>query len=333
MKCERKRINHFDWIRGCMIIWMLVYHISINYGQIKFGVAENGPSVFSFMSFFMAPFYVISGFFFSNKSNFKSFIENKIRKLFIPYCTFTFWGIIIFETYCYLTKGVWGSLRLLEAIPTGGFRANTSLWFFISLLFCNAFYYLFTKWRGGRYTHFLVSICFILAFLTHNKPQILGYGNVLLGLSFIHIGAILKNYNEQLNKPLFVIIGLFFCLFIAVFAPQRIEFVRNYLVQGNYFLNYIYTVSACFALWGISQMWEHNNLIGRGLIYLGRNSLVVFAFHRPVLNWVIEPIVRLLNPDVSYYWFLVISLICILLLYVPLYFFLRKNFPILIATK
>ena len=30
MKGENKRISHFDWIRGCMIIWMLVYHISLN---------------------------------------------------------------------------------------------------------------------------------------------------------------------------------------------------------------------------------------------------------------------------------------------------------------
>lgn len=333
MKGENKRISHFDWIRGCMIIWMLVYHISLNYGRVKFGVAEDGPSAFSFMSFFMAPFYVISGYFFSNKSDFKSFIENKIRKLLIPYCTFTIFGIIIFEIYCRITKGVWGSLQLLEAIPTGGFRANTSLWFFISLFFCNAVYYLFTKWREGCYTHLLIPICFILAFITHNKPQVLGYGNVLLGLSFIHIGVILKNNNEQLNKPLFVTIGSLICLFIAVFAPQRIEFVRNFLVQGNYFLNYIYTVSACFVLWRISLMWEHNNLLGKCLTYIGRNSLVVYAFHRPVLNWVIEPIVRYLNPDVSYWGFLVVSLISILLLYVLLHFLLRKYFPILITTK
>lgn len=327
------RISHFDWIRGCMILWMLVYHISLNYGQIKFGVAEDmSPSAFTLMSFFMAPFYVISGYFFSNNYDWKSFVKNKVRKLFIPYCTFTILGIIIFESYCLITNGHLGSLQFREAIPTGGFRANTPLWFFVSLFFCNVIYYCLTK-LGGGFTHFIILTCLVLAFITHNKPQILGYGNILLGITFLHIGYYMNKYKDIINIPYLTFFALTIYLSIAIIAPQRLEFVRNILVQGNYILNYIFTISACLFIWGISQTWKHNNVIGRYLIYLGRNSLVIFAFHRPVLNWIIEPIIRFLYPHITYFQFLIICLICLILSYLLLNKLLNKYIPILVAAK
>ena len=61
------RIDYFDWIRGIMVLWMLVYHISLNYGRITFREPEDGCSPFTFLSFFMATFYVASGYFFSTR--------------------------------------------------------------------------------------------------------------------------------------------------------------------------------------------------------------------------------------------------------------------------
>ena len=169
--------------------------------------------------------------------------------------------------------------------------------------------------------------------MTHNYPQILGYGNVLLGIPFFHMGFLLKAHKEKLKEPHWIIIAALAYIIIAIFFPVRLEFVRNILVQGNYLLNFVFTLAACFILWRISQMWEHDNIIGKGLIYLGRNSLVVFAFHRPVLNWIIEPILRSIYPEVAYHVFLIVSLISIIILYLFLNYLLKKYFPILVAIR
>ena len=144
------RIGHFDWIRGTMILWMLIYHISLNYGRVVFGVPEEGVSVFTFMSFFMATFYVGTGYFFSCKKDFKSFIRDKAKKIGIPYLTFSIWGILIFELYNLIANGHWGDFNLIRGIiATGAIRANGPLWFLFSLFFCNIIYYLISKIWGA----------------------------------------------------------------------------------------------------------------------------------------------------------------------------------------
>lgn len=329
------RLVYFDWIRGCMILWMLVYHISLNYGRIKFGVPEDSASIFTFMSFFMAPFYVGAGYFFSFKKSLKDFWDNQIRKLFVPYCFFTIFGIMIFEIYSMAANGGLGAISLIAAIPTGCLRTNTPMWFLFSLFMCRMIYYCINKMAirvgGGKIVHLVIAICFVLAFFTKNKHQIFGYGNIFLGLIFIHMGFCLKKYAERCIRVYLGISAIVFYLTISIFAPQRMEFVRNILVQGNYMLNFIFTICACFALWYIAQQWKHNNLIGRGFVAMGRDSLVVFAFHRPVLNYIIEPLLRYINPAISYHYFLFISLIVILLLYYLLNAFLKRCCPKLIG--
>lgn len=311
---------------------MLVYHISLNYGRITFAVPEDGASIFTSMSFFMAPFYVGAGYFFSFKKDFGTFFRNQIKKLFVPYCFFTIFGVVIFESYSLIVNNRLGGISLIGAIPTGCLRTNTPLWFLFSFFCCRLIYYALNKWAGGgKIIHLVMVLCFILAFLTRNQPQIFGYGNILLGLIFIHLGYCVKQYRIHINKVRIGVCTLVIYLAISFFAPQRMEFVRNILVQGNYFINMIFTISACIALWYIAQQWNHRNIIGRSIIEMGRDSLVVFAFHRPVLNYIIEPLLRYLYPTISYIGFLFSSLITILVLYYLLNIILKKNFPYLIG--
>lgn len=330
MKNEITRLSFFDWIRGLMILWTLIYHISLNYGIVTFGIPEQGASVFTIMSFFMATFYVSSGYFFSSKKNIKTFVQDKLRKLGSPYITFSIWGIFIFEVYSLVTSGSLCDFELLKTIRRGYPLENTPLWFLFSLFWCNIIYYIIYK-LGGAFLNVFILICFILAYMTYNSTQILCYGNILLGLTFFHLGVLLKQYKDYLNRWYWGFISLIVFLSIGFIAPQRLEFVRNILVQGNWFVNYMYTVVACLLLWYVSQRWEHDNILGRGLISLGRNSIVIYAFHRPVLNWVIEPLIRVLNPSVSYLEFLTICIICIFLLYIMLNYILNRYCPILLG--
>ena len=136
---------------------MLVVHISLNYGYIKWGVPSTGINAFSLMSFYMSPFYLFSGYLFSNKRDFRGFTMNKVRKLFLPYLVFTLFGILVFEGYSLLSKQSLDSGFLNSFLPTAAFNTNTPCWFFISLFFVCEFYYIAysfvnkfnSKWGGA----------------------------------------------------------------------------------------------------------------------------------------------------------------------------------------
>lgn len=136
------RIAFLDIIRGLMIFWMLVVHISLNYGYIKWGVPSTGINAFSLMSFFMTPFYVFSGYLFSAKRCIKDYTLNKVKKLLIPYIVFTLFGIIVFELYSLIVKSSLDIGFIYSFIPTAAFNTNTPCWFFVSLFFVCEFYYM-----------------------------------------------------------------------------------------------------------------------------------------------------------------------------------------------
>ena len=312
---------------------MLVYHISLNYGRITFREPEDGCSPFTFLSFFMATFYVASGYFFSTRKDIKSFLYGKWKSLIIPYLFFSLWGIVIFELYSLISGGNLAGLQIPNSLATASLRCNSPLWFLFSLFCCNVLYYCIQKYGGVILTHIFVVACIVLAFLTEGHRQVLSYGNILLGISFFHMGYYLKQYHEQLQKP---IIGIFFLLFfilLGVFFPSRLEFVRNVLAQGNYTLNFIFTISGCYLIWILSHRWTHQNNIEQNIILLGRYSLVIFAFHRPVLNWIIEPLLKQVFPNISYTAFLIISLVCILSLGGGIYKFLNYCCPQVIGIS
>lgn len=313
-----ERLTNLDIIRGLMILWMLVDHISLNYGYIKFGDTTPGVSAFTLMSFFMTPFYVFSGYLFSSKREFKAYTINKIRKLLVPYLFFSLFGIMVYELYSLYTQYALDFNFIWSFIPTATFNTNTPCWFFISLFFVSELYYLISKLEikwGGQFLRIIIVICFLLAFITRNHSQYFGYGNVLLGLVYFHMGQELKKYQDFIFKhQLFVFsVALLSFMTIGVFYTTSLSFVLNLLTRGNYLTNLTFSVSACLLLWILTCKFDHTQ-VGKSIAYVGRISLVVFAFHRPVLNWILQPTIMNFYPSISYFIFLLICLIVILLL-------------------
>lgn len=320
------RLNYLDVIRGLMIIWMLVSHISLNYGYIRFGDTTPGVTAFTLMSFFMTPFYVFSGYLFSAKRCMKDYTLNKVKKLLIPYIVFSLFGIIVFELYSLIVKSSLDIGFIYSFIPTAAFNTNTPCWFFVSLFFVCEFYYMACSITnqlncrlGGQLLRLWILICFVLAYLTKNHPQYFGYGNILLGLVYFHLGQEFKAYEYWVikNKMMVLISAMIIYCIIGFFYPTSLSFVLNMLTRGNYIVNLVFSTSACMLLWFIGKTIDLT-IVGKSLAYIGRISLVVFAFHRPVLNWILQPMIMKVYPSVSYPKFLIMCILILLTLSIVL---------------
>ena len=312
-------------------MWMLIVHISLNYGYIVYGTPLPRLSIFSWMSFFMVPFFFFSGFCFKEGVPFMVFLKKKTLTLIVPYIFYTLVGGGIYLVYSYIHNGCFDS-KVLN-IPISGMPFyNTPMWFFVTLFSVNIAYYLLRK-LPNIIVHVTILLCFIVAWQIEgaNSHHILMHRAFPLALVYFHLGNQLNRYQKLINVRVFI-----FCIvgyvIINVLNQQCLWFVDNNQVQGNYLLNLMFSVFATVGLWYIFRTWiPNNNWLTSSLNHLGRYSLIVFATHRPILNYVYEPIIRGLWPNVNYYAFLIIGIFILIVVSIALYKLIIRLQPKLVG--
>lgn len=321
-----KRINNLDVVRGLCILYVVFYHMSLTYGIISFQ-STNEHIFFNVMSFFMIPFYLFSGYLFSSKRSPKEYIINKVNKLIIPYL---FWGalsVLIFYIYQVIFYGTVDLLMPFDGfLSTCGLKSNTPLWFFFSLFIVSIVYYFAQRYFSNTQLNIFILLSFIFALIVHNRLQIFSWGNIALGLVYYHIGYYFKRFSDNLsNKQLNISFIIAICIFILIniFDPQNLAFVLLYQREGNFILNLPFSLSACYILWFITRKFSKKN----ALTWIGENSLVLFASHRIILNWCYDPIIRNLEPNISYFKYMFMGGVIIFLIYITLVYVLKKYIP------
>lgn len=145
-----KKVAFINAIRGAMILWVLIVHISLDYGIISDSVPMNRNNPFLWMSFYMFPFYFFSGYFFKPGRSLKDIIKKKSRTLLIPCLFFTIYGLIIFECYSLITVGHLEFFSFLRIIRLLCLPSNSPLWFFVSLFMVSSLFCLFDNFDRKR---------------------------------------------------------------------------------------------------------------------------------------------------------------------------------------
>lgn len=159
----RHRKVFIDTIRGLMIVWMLIVHISLNYGQITYGESFPRFSIFSWFSFFMIPFYFFSGYLFNPQVEFKDFLWKKEVTLLFPYIVYILFGAVVYEFYHLICFKAIDRSIFFAIFPSGMPPYNTPLWFLISLFVCNVAYYRISR-RPFYQNNLIIALCFLYAY-------------------------------------------------------------------------------------------------------------------------------------------------------------------------
>lgn len=330
------RVDFIDRIRGLMILWMLVVHISLNYGYITYGVPFPKYSIFSWMSFFMVPFFFFSGYFFKPEVGVQKFFWKKIRTLLIPYAFYTILGGAIYELYLLIAGEPFRWNLWRSVYPSGMPFYNTPMWFFVCLFSVNVFYYLISKFPTVV-THIIVGLCFAIGWLIEGdgRTQILMHRPFFLAVVYFHLGYVFHNIGEERvrnSKKVTMVICLISYVLINLLDQQCLWFVGNFMSQGNYGLNLLFSLSATL-LFFLLFLYTIQSKVWDFLQVLGRYSLVIFASHRSVLNYIYEPAIRLIWPSIGYYAFLLFGIVVLLLSSFILFYILKKIHPLLVGAK
>ena len=170
--------------------------------------------------------------------------------------------------------------------------------------------------------------------MTCNRLQLFGWGNVALGLLVYYAGYLFKLYSPLLSNRLWLIVSLVIFMFIPLIYPCQLDFCVIRLAQGNIVLDFIWGVSACIMFRLIfdtfpKEIW--NKAPYKVFPYLGEVSLVVFAAHRPLLCYVIEPILDSFEPRIQYGLYITVSFVAVLFAALILNILLERFIPKMIG--
>lgn len=301
------RNDSIDAVKGLCLLHMLFLHLSIIYGIINFS-GDGAGIYFHLMEFFMIPFFLFSGYFFSQKLELKDFLKHKAEKLIIP---LAFWSIIslpVFYFYQYLSLGYIHWFEPFKMfISIGSLSSNDALWFLFSLFFVNVlFYYVASKLKNEKLLFGFISLCFVYATLDrYFLPCYLSSSNISMGLVYFYIGykvGIWSKTKEILNWYLFTIALAIFVL-ISIFDPQWMQIVTLYQSEGLFTLNLFYALVGTYILWFLLSKFSKTQILS----YFGRNSMTYYVWHMIPLRLIYDPIVKTYCPEMTYWQYVLVG--------------------------
>ncbi|MCL4353280.1 acyltransferase family protein [Patescibacteria group bacterium] len=285
---KKERIHWVDIARGIGILFVMYAHVLGNQG-IRYW----------FYAFHMPLFFFLSGVVFKKYDSFGTFFKKSVKGLLIPYFIFAI-----------LMYGIWiinrGDFNLLSNTNVKQFLSifygngndglmlfNDVLWFlpalFVTRVIFASIVYVTDKTKRVVLTLFVFSVVgyvFSLLFPSTRLPfgietalsAVVFYGAGHLWFSSEKGKEIIIKYRKVLFPSLIVVMTILATIGFNYFGHQ-IDMRANRL--NNYFLFYFDAFAGTFAWIAFSVMLNKNTM----LEYLGRNSLILFAWHPIIFNY------------------------------------------------
>lgn len=277
------RIKELDYLKGVMIILVISFHL------VYFEQLYPYAKLVAY-TFHMPVFLVISGYLMNINKKLKDFYLT-VSGLAIPYIIMESGYIVmasllpINEHIDHLTFGVFISKLLLH--PLGPY------WYLHSLILCSVTYYaIFRYFHTKEVTRF-----FLMGLALYLYSHVLGILSFTLSVFFL-MGIVLRQCNMNFMR-------FFQSSSFALLAFLLLIYHEQYLspsTLGGILIFYL-IISCCLFTFKYSPQ-----LICSSIVYLGRNSLLLYAFS-PIFTILCKQMVPWLAFDKTGVLFLIASLI------------------------
>ena len=284
MGSKKKRVGYVDVARGIAMICIVLGHLKVN----------NIDRVV--YTFHLPIFFLISGYFISEKGTLSEFIKKKFRTLIVPYILTCFVMILIAGGLGLYAGGIagagkamgeWGIATLCgsgtEYTKPFYIRTVGALWFLWASFWGYILLRITLKFKGGQRTLF-VAVVFLLSYFSCKffwLPLCIQRGG--FALLFMYIGYLYKQEKEtvsSLSKE-----TKFFILFAA--ALLWINFIKDF--QGFWLVIFYFgrgmvdvfaSLGASLCFLELSKATEHFlPSISSSIEFLGKNSLIMLSIH------------------------------------------------------
>lgn len=284
------RTAYLDNVAGILIVHMIyTYHIAY-----ACSLHDNTciQAINNVLFFFMAWFLFKGGMTYKYKPT-KDMFKKSAKRLLVPYACFCLIGIVIDFTLKYFSNSFPGFISFIKDeaytfLTTSIVWSTGASWFLLTLfLVRNVYNYISDK----LYSWQIALLCLLASFtLTFVKDVIPCYiSNFFHGMALFSMGNSLKN--TRFNKPLLFIS---ICIFtLSFYIPSKIDFRDNSVICGHYLMAVAYEIAGCIIINNFFSQFCNKHVIL--LTYIGKNSMVFYLVHYPVMYITIHIISQIMN--------------------------------------
>lgn len=330
----KKRESYLDIAKGILILFLLLHHTPIQGDStmfpkmevIKIFVLYYGP-------FFMAAFFLISGYCTNFNKKFVDFISSTAKGIILPMISFT----IIVSVISYFVNG--DSVYFTKLLTPGYYLYPSGYWFFAALIEVRSI-----VWLINRYINInklVLGLSYAVGFfgLWVNKngetPQytsLLAYQQAMMAFPFVITGVYLKRSSLNIDKLSYI--GLSYVVIVILMTILKKPTPDWTFVMAMKPIHYpLFVVLAlsgsALVVWG-SYKINHN----KALEFVGKNSLVFYGMNFVVFNC-IRPLFMSLFDMNDYFhivlWSFLVFISALFILCLVTYIFNTKYFRFLIG--
>lgn len=326
---KNKRINWIDIARGILMLFVIESHL------------ECCPPIYKtiFGPVFLSGFFFISGYLFSEKTNFKEYFINKTKTLLLPFGILGLINILLrFVISFNKQKPI--LVQFKEFVFQIG--ETSGLWFIACLYITSIIFYFINKLlkNNKKKIYFtVITVCGIISFLYNKYIQIeLPWHIQKVGIAvfFMAIGLIYKNFIEERIRKYENKINLFFLILVYSFLLYL-----NYKIFNNAYISInsydtemlMYFILSLVSIW-ILVIVSKEISSNKWIEFVGKNTLVYFAFSGKIQS-VLEVILKkyiIYNASNIYYISVILTIIISILLGIPS-IIINRYFPFILGKK
>lgn len=302
------RIESVDIAKGIAIICIVLGHLGFT------GPGDINALARIIFQFHVPVFFIIAGYFLSEKLSIGRFVLQKARRLLLPYtlaCLAVLIGLLAWKIFAGTLKPTaFGSLKQFAIAAFYGVGSNDArlpegvvelggIWFLEALFI--ALVEVRLCLRAGKYAVVPIVLLFLAGAISANSiwlPFNLQSG-CIAGL-YLYVGMVFKR-KDALSKPFSL--GLFLVLLtvfaLAFYSDVVVSITRGYL--GPYWLGLPVSIASSYLVFMISGVLsERAARVKAFLMFFGRNSLSVLCVHFVLLDCGVSWIVAQLGVPSDY---------------------------------
>jgi len=339
---QKTRLTWIDICRGIGIIFIILSHTPITRNLIGYNY-----------SFQLGIFFFFAGYLFSWKKylNFKDFFKSRVKGILLPYFFLSLISMIFYLFYYKVPLYSISTFKDMFTTFLFGARNtifyNIPLWFLPTLFLMENFYYLLKKyWKKDIIIYpavlYLSCLCFI-CFNALNKTNVFwtwtagGYY-----LIYFAIGNLIKEHPIKIKNNLIlsmvlilalaINLSMYFCpiTYFSFLDPQT----PSWISLRVFFTAIIVMLSGTYVYIRLSNLLSKKLNHAYFLEYLGKNSLIFFGLHIPIM-WSIRSFFERFNIQITQRFNLegIVYLILIILILIPVNYIINRFFPGIVGKR